>query len=274
MHDPRIGRFFAVDPLFKKYPHNSTYAFSENRVIDGIELEGAEVLLLGTSVSGGAGITGNGGGGIIIAPDGVYAYGSYGIGFSTNVCLSSSLVATFFPTMKHANDATGWGHTVGVSAGEGATGALGVATSGDYFGIYGSFGYGGGLLPLSVDYTYTHTEITRPISNLAKYTTILNQAKSTISGQIKDAEEKLAGLKTEKAEAIENIKNAKAKIASFKTDPYYKGEYGELRKSWAKDAYKENSEKLNDVNQEMNKLNKDVKDLKQMVKAIDKSLGE
>ncbi len=43
MHDPRIGRFFATDPLEAKYPHNSPYAFSENRVIDGIELEGLEV---------------------------------------------------------------------------------------------------------------------------------------------------------------------------------------------------------------------------------------
>ena len=42
MHDPRVGRFFAVDPLFKEYPHNSPYAFSENRVIDGGELEGLE----------------------------------------------------------------------------------------------------------------------------------------------------------------------------------------------------------------------------------------
>ena|GEM_PF-3966246 len=42
MHDPRIGRFFAVDPLAPKYPHNSPYAFSENRVIDAVELEGLE----------------------------------------------------------------------------------------------------------------------------------------------------------------------------------------------------------------------------------------
>ncbi|MGB1219226.1 MAG: RHS repeat-associated core domain-containing protein [Flavobacteriales bacterium] len=42
MHDPRLGRFFAVDPLAPEYPHNSPYAFSENRVIDGVELEGLE----------------------------------------------------------------------------------------------------------------------------------------------------------------------------------------------------------------------------------------
>jgi len=42
MHDPRLGRFFAIDPLAKKYPWNSPYAFSENRVIHMVELEGLE----------------------------------------------------------------------------------------------------------------------------------------------------------------------------------------------------------------------------------------
>ena len=46
MHDPRIGRFFAIDPLFKEYPHNSPYAFSENRVVDAIELEGLEKVII------------------------------------------------------------------------------------------------------------------------------------------------------------------------------------------------------------------------------------
>jgi hypothetical protein len=44
VHDARIGRFFAVDPLYKAFPWNSPYAFSENRVIDAIELEGGEKL--------------------------------------------------------------------------------------------------------------------------------------------------------------------------------------------------------------------------------------
>ena len=46
MHDPRVGRFFAVDPLFKDYPYNSTYAFSENRVMDAVELEGREAFFI------------------------------------------------------------------------------------------------------------------------------------------------------------------------------------------------------------------------------------
>ncbi|QKX05215.1 RHS repeat protein [Aquimarina sp. TRL1] len=42
MHDPRVGRFFGTDPMESIYAYNSPYAFSENRVIDGIELEGRE----------------------------------------------------------------------------------------------------------------------------------------------------------------------------------------------------------------------------------------
>lgn len=42
MHDPAIGRFMQIDPLSEKYVYNSTYAFSENRVIDGLEFEGLE----------------------------------------------------------------------------------------------------------------------------------------------------------------------------------------------------------------------------------------
>jgi RHS repeat-associated protein len=42
MHDPRVGRFFAVDPLTKKYPHYTPYSFSGNKVIEYVELEGQE----------------------------------------------------------------------------------------------------------------------------------------------------------------------------------------------------------------------------------------
>ena len=42
MHDPRVGRFFAPDPLEKSYPWYSPYQFSGNRVIDMMELEGLE----------------------------------------------------------------------------------------------------------------------------------------------------------------------------------------------------------------------------------------
>ena len=42
IHDARLGRFLSRDPLAPDYPWNSPYAFSENRVVDRIELEGLE----------------------------------------------------------------------------------------------------------------------------------------------------------------------------------------------------------------------------------------
>jgi RHS repeat-associated protein len=42
VHDARVGRFLSLDPLMASYPWNSPYTFSENRVIDGVDLEGLE----------------------------------------------------------------------------------------------------------------------------------------------------------------------------------------------------------------------------------------
>jgi RHS repeat-associated protein len=42
MHDPRVGRFFAVDPLAPNYPWYTPYSFSGNKVIAFRELEGLE----------------------------------------------------------------------------------------------------------------------------------------------------------------------------------------------------------------------------------------
>ncbi|MCJ7933150.1 MAG: polymorphic toxin type 8 domain-containing protein [Chryseobacterium sp.] len=39
---PDVGRFFNVDPLSEEYAYQSHYNFSENRVIDNVELEGLE----------------------------------------------------------------------------------------------------------------------------------------------------------------------------------------------------------------------------------------
>ncbi|GAA0876022.1 hypothetical protein GCM10009118_24320 [Wandonia haliotis] len=46
MHDPRIGRFFAVDPLAAKFTHYTPYSFSGNKVIHAIEYEGLEEVIL------------------------------------------------------------------------------------------------------------------------------------------------------------------------------------------------------------------------------------
>ncbi|PCH74746.1 MAG: hypothetical protein COB98_09900 [Flavobacteriaceae bacterium] len=42
MHDPRVGRFFAVDPITSEYPELTPYQFSSNSPIYMLELEGLE----------------------------------------------------------------------------------------------------------------------------------------------------------------------------------------------------------------------------------------
>ncbi len=43
---PDVGRFFNVDPLSEIYAYQSHYNFSENRVVDAIEIEGLEAYIL------------------------------------------------------------------------------------------------------------------------------------------------------------------------------------------------------------------------------------
>ena len=43
MSDPAIGRFWQVDPLATDYVYNSPYAFQENKLGLGVELEGLEL---------------------------------------------------------------------------------------------------------------------------------------------------------------------------------------------------------------------------------------
>jgi hypothetical protein len=53
MYNPRIGRFFAIDPLTKYYPDLTPYQFASNSPIWAIDLDGLEAKLA-ISCSGGA----------------------------------------------------------------------------------------------------------------------------------------------------------------------------------------------------------------------------
>ncbi len=48
--DPATGRFWQIDPLAEDYTYNSTYAFQENKMGMGVELEGTELLGLDIAV--------------------------------------------------------------------------------------------------------------------------------------------------------------------------------------------------------------------------------
>ena len=46
IYDARLGRFMSVDPLSKKYPYLSPFAFAENDVIRSIDLDGLEKYII------------------------------------------------------------------------------------------------------------------------------------------------------------------------------------------------------------------------------------
>ncbi|WP_317162678.1 RHS repeat domain-containing protein, partial [Tenacibaculum maritimum] len=46
MYDPRIGRWFAPDPLEKKYPYSTTYGFALNTPIQAVDREGKDVIII------------------------------------------------------------------------------------------------------------------------------------------------------------------------------------------------------------------------------------
>jgi RHS repeat-associated protein len=57
-HDPVIGRFFCIDPLSEKFSYNSPYAFAENKLGLGVELEGMEVVPFHVIAQGNAALSG------------------------------------------------------------------------------------------------------------------------------------------------------------------------------------------------------------------------
>jgi len=46
MHDPRVGRFFAVDPLAEKYPNISPYVYCYNNPLNVIDPDGREGIVV------------------------------------------------------------------------------------------------------------------------------------------------------------------------------------------------------------------------------------
>ncbi|WP_338731492.1 RHS repeat domain-containing protein [Mangrovimonas cancribranchiae] len=191
MHDPRVGRFFAVDPLDYKFPWNSPYAFSENRVIDAIELEGAESLVLGTETSAAAIYAKGSGSGVIFdfskSKIQVYTYKSQSKGYESDLGVARQAVVAYYPTAS-AENLEGKGKSTGFTLSKKIlTGSVAVVTSGEndeYKGL--QIGVGFGLSPNPLPGTVfefdTFTEI-KP-SNLAAHAQDLIKYKGKIKESI------------------------------------------------------------------------------------------
>jgi RHS repeat-associated protein len=161
VHDPRLGRFLSIDPLSSKYPWNSSYAFSENRVIDGVEFEGLEVVLLGLRSGVSFGFSADAEGGFAFGPDGMAEYMGHGVGFDTDIGVTpSSISISFYPDMPLIGEAEGAGTSLGASfdvLGGGVS--ISRVTSGNYKGWSISFDAGPSLSPISVNGYSTTTKL-------------------------------------------------------------------------------------------------------------------
>lgn len=119
---PEIGRFFNVDPLASDYVHNSTYAFSENKVTNHIELEGLEAVSAQLEVRGLAGgkigVTTSHTAGIIVgrstSGSGVHVAGFYTptLGIGGGQGLTAGVSTSFYPRASIEN-LGGWGAAAG-----------------------------------------------------------------------------------------------------------------------------------------------------------------
>jgi len=275
MHDPRVGRFFAVDPLFKEYPWNSPYAFSENRLIDGAELEGLEVYSVGKEWSVAGVFSYSSGSGRVYSPQGIFKYKSYSYGFKTNVSMSMSIIKIMrYPTMKSINQFATPSHSFGISGGEGWTAGVGMLqTADDKEGMIHGFsiegGVGVGVLPIDIGYEYGPTVVT-PFDNKAEAITFAYEDISAINEKISTAEATLKELNNFKKDAryyhtYHYDKALKEKKANGKTDKfnslinhvkYLNGRIKELNNS------------INEVETEINDLNETKSGIEKTIKKI------
>ena len=210
MHDPRVGRFFAVDPLTSKYPHNGPYNFSENRVIDGIELEGLEVFLIHGDVRGSFLLTGSVSKGIIFDMEGnVGWFESYGGGIGVAAGGSVGAGVSVY-SADNITELAGWGASLVLSGG--VLGVAGVSVdasvdtdldgSDNTSSVGGTAGVSGGAeIVIAGELTYTWVT---PVHWGNMYLEILDDADGDV-GELKDFRDNITEAKDDLTTRIHEL---------------------------------------------------------------------
>ena len=261
IYDSRLGRFLSVDPLTSKYAYNSPYAFSENRVIDGKELEGLEVLLIGVQTEATVTFVNvSVEGGILFAPDGIYVYASYGYGAETDLCGASSQISiTLYPDMPKSAYASGKGRTFGISGGEGLVMGVNSAKSGNYYGINFHIGAGMSIAPVSITGNITNTTIKKITkSDIEKNRETLEKSKIELNNIKNNLQLQNNKLRTDNTSLLNQNQQIEKKNNLTSTD---------LQK------LQQNKDFINKNNQEINKNNKSINTIKKYESQINQILN-
>lgn len=153
--DARLGRFLSVDPISNKFPELTPYQFASNRPIQGIDLEGKEVLLVTGTLNGfGLIAGGNIGGGFAIGKEGFAVYSSETISGGVGLELGGTVNVTVYPKMHDLNDLNGYAPGFSIAGGEGLITGASVNSSAGKWGGTLSGGPGVGV-HLSGDFGIT-----------------------------------------------------------------------------------------------------------------------
>lgn len=173
---------------------------------------------MGKYTTASAGISASAGGGVLIAPDGVYAYGDTALGLETNVSISSEIGVTFFPTMPSAKYAAGKGTSAGVNFNVGfianGTGSVNYVESSGYKGVSTTFGVGAGLPGVFASASVYDTNTTlKPLSELANKTVALD-ALNTAQGKLSGMSSKIASERNTLLNSQNYLRNENRSISS------------------------------------------------------------
>ncbi len=160
IYNSRLARFYSIDPASARIPYNSPYNFAENKPIQGREFEGLWVILISAEKTSGAIYQGTAGGGIAFSSSGqICLFVTAGYGWVSNIGTGISSTILLFPTMNNVFDAAGSGTAISVSGGEGASGGIVVASSGNYFGYGLTGGISYSVLPGQISYMTSITKM-------------------------------------------------------------------------------------------------------------------
>ncbi|PHR44282.1 MAG: hypothetical protein COA32_14810 [Fluviicola sp.] len=269
MHDPRIGRFFAVDPLAYQYPHNSPYAFSENRVIDGLELEGLEVISFHGDVRAfGLILTVSDAAGIMFDSEGIALFNTAGIGLGLGLGVSGG-GGVSVSGAESIEDLDGWGYSIGGLVVAGPAGAE-VSVDGPSDGSSGgvTVAYSGGAeMGVFYEVNYTTSAYILKYSDVARNMLGDDASREAVESLGKDI------FKAFKSKALKgitkDINNTEDAIEDAKSNArFYKAQQEKLNEQGVKDFGRAQWE-AEQAEEEVRGLQQDLKELQEEKKKVE-----
>jgi hypothetical protein len=251
MDDPQIGRFWQIDPLASKFAYNSTYAFSENKVINGVELEGLEVVSITAAAGSFGGVLGEASGvGVAIDMEGgVQFFGVKTDKLGVGIEVGGGVMINLYG-MISAHEVLGESTAWGLSGGILGAGSIEAVDAGGNSGLGMGVGIG-----LGASFTYSMSNATPSSSTAFMQALGGKQSLAAFKNKAIGTLDKIINQKNQKASSLSN------KMAALGNEIKALGEKYNTTKS------EEVLKQINSKTEQIKKLDIQVKDLQKQSKA-------